>query len=280
MSRFRILALDIDGTLVGPRDDEVSPRVREALARARARGIRVVLTTGRRYSRVFPLARSLDLDTPVVTASGALVKDPLDHRTIHVSHIDRDTLVSMLQVVRGEGHLAVLYADTFHEGFDFYFVRSEETRPDLADFYGRNADSGKLWPDLMENPPQGVFASFALGTKVEMRALADAIEARLPGRLYIHVLRSPRYIAYMCEIAGIGVTKWSAVQQLARQWGIADVEICAVGDDVNDIPMIVGAGLGIAMGNAQPEVKAMADRIAPDQSEDGLEKVVTWILQE
>ena len=74
------------------------------------------------------------------------------------------------------------------------------------------------------------------------------------------------------------MTKWSAIQQLAADWGVPDEAICAVGDDVNDIPMVRGAGLGIAMGNALPEVKAAADRIAPSQAEDGLVQVVDWLL--
>ena len=76
------------------------------------------------------------------------------------------------------------------------------------------------------------------------------------------------------------MTKWSAIQRLAAEWGIAESEICAVGDDVNDIPMIRAAGLGVAMGNAQPSVKAAADRIAPTHDEDGLVQVVEWVMEE
>ena len=64
----------------------------------------------------------------------------------------------------------------------------------------------------------------------------------------------------------------------ANAWCIGDEAICAVGDDVNDIPMIRAAGLGVAMGNAVPEVKAAADRIAPSQANDGLAEVVGWLL--
>jgi hydroxymethylpyrimidine pyrophosphatase-like HAD family hydrolase len=74
------------------------------------------------------------------------------------------------------------------------------------------------------------------------------------------------------------VTKWSGIRRLAAGWGIADEEICAVGDDVNDIPMIRAAGLGVAMGNAVPEVLAAADRIAPTHDHDGLVDVVGWLL--
>jgi hydroxymethylpyrimidine pyrophosphatase-like HAD family hydrolase len=90
--------------------------------------------------------------------------------------------------------------------------------------------------------------------------------------------RARRYFGFFLEVAPVGVTKWSGVLHLAEKWGIAEDEICAVGDDRNDIPMIRGAGLGVAMGNAQPEVKAAADRVAPSHDEDGLVRVVDWLL--
>ena len=101
----------------------------------------------------------------------------------------------------------------------------------------------------------------------------------MAGRLHAQVLHSPRYTGFILELSPAGVTKWSGVRHVAEGWGIAESEICAVGDDVNDIPMIRAAGLGIAMGNAQPAVKAAADRIAPTHDADGLAQVVEWLLE-
>jgi hydroxymethylpyrimidine pyrophosphatase-like HAD family hydrolase len=184
----------------------------------------------------------------------------------------------LLQVLDACGYHAVLYADTFHEGFDFYCHTLDVDSPELQDFYELNPGCHRLWPTLMSDPPAAIFSGFAIGTRPAMHELAAELERQLPEQLYVHVLRSPRYLGFMCEIAPDGVSKWSGVRQLARQWGIEDCEICAVGDDVNDIPMIRAAGLGIAMGNALLEVKAAADRICPSHDEDGLVQVVEWLL--
>src|SRR5688572_8751335 len=257
-SRIRLLALDIDGTLVNSRD-ELTPRVREALRRAVQSGIRLVLATGRRYSRALPLVEPLGLEAPLVTASGALIKNPLDHQTLYCAQFGRPLLCRLLGVLDQAGYHAVLYADTFDQGFDFYCVTLDVQSAELLDFYNLNAGCHRLWPVLMHDPPEAIFSGFAIGTKEEMRVLAAELERQLPEQLYVHVLRSPRYKGFMCEICPAGVSKWSGIQRLAHHWGIADDEICAVGDDVNDIPMIRGAALGIAMGNALPEVKAAAD---------------------
>ncbi|MFM9011329.1 MAG: HAD family hydrolase, partial [Planctomycetota bacterium] len=97
-----------------------------------------------------------------------------------------------------------------------------------------------------------------MGPRADMEALEAGLHEAFPGQLSLHTIKSPRYRDWMCEIAPAGVTKWSGVMGMAAAWGIAAEEICAVGDDVNDLPMIRAAGLGLAMGNARPEVQAAA----------------------
>ena len=279
MPRYRLLAIDIDGTLVNSRD-ELTPAVRAALVRCGRAGIHVVLATGRRYSRTLPLVEPLEIDVPLVTASGALVKDPLDHRTLFRAEFDRQVLCEVLAAIDRCGFDPLLCGDTYAQGFDFYQAWPEARRPEVAEYLRLNPTDGRLWPDLLSDPPRDGFLAFTMGTRQQMHDVQADLLARLPGRLDTHVLRAPRYTGYLCEIAPKGVTKWSAVRRLAGPWGIADAEICAVGDDVNDIPMIRESGLGIAMGNAQPPVKAAAKRIAPSHDEDGLVQVVEWLLEE
>ena len=280
MPAYRLLALDIDGTLVNSRD-ELTPGTRAAIRKACEAGVRVVLATGRRYSKVLHLVEPLGLDVPLITASGALIKDPIDHRTLFCARFMPTVLESLLPIVADAGYDTILYGDTFTQGFDFY-VRSFEVgerQTDLMHYFGRNASAGREWPQMLKTPPPDIFAGCALGPKDEMAKLGERLESRFGDDLYVHVLKSPFYTGWFCEIEPGGVSKWSGIQHLAHDWGIRDEEICAVGDDVNDIPMIRGAGLGVAMGNALDPVKAVADRIAPCHNSDGLVEVVRWILE-
>jgi 5-amino-6-(5-phospho-D-ribitylamino)uracil phosphatase len=277
-SVYRLLAIDIDGTLVNSRD-ELTPATRAALARAGEAGIRVVLATGRRYSHALPLVAPLEIDVPLVTASGALVKDPIGHRTLYQAQFEPQVLLDALAIVDGCGFDPVLCADTYAEGFDFYHARRESRTPELAFYLAMNPGRSRLWPSLVTSPPTGIFGGFVVGTLAQMQELEAVLSRRMPGKLHTHVLHPPRYKGFFIEIAPTGVTKWSAIQRLAEGWRIAESDICAVGDDVNDIPMIRAAGLGVAMGNAQPSVKAAADRIAPTHDEDGIVQVVEWLLE-
>lgn len=276
--RYQLLALDIDGTLVD-RNEVLTPATADALQRAAGAGVRLVLATGRRYSRTVGLCKPLGLEAPVVTASGALVKDPRDHRTLFRADFDRQLLCRLLGLIDRHGYEPVVCGDTFSVGFDFYLKRMTTTKPELAEYLQLNPHDGRHWPELISNPPPEVFHSFVMGTRDEMLQLEHAIHRDLPGEVQTGVLRSPKYNGFMVELAPAGVTKWAAVCRLADQWGIPHDAICAVGDDVNDLCMIRSAGLGVAMGNAQPVVLSAADRIAPRQDEDGLVQVVEWVLE-
>jgi hydroxymethylpyrimidine pyrophosphatase-like HAD family hydrolase len=278
MVAYRLLAIDIDGTLVNSRN-ELTSATTAALARAGEAGIRVVLATGRRYSHALPLVQPLGLDVPLVTASGALVKSPIDHRTLYEAQFAPQVLGDVVALVDRCGFDPVLCADTFDEGFDFYVAQREARTPELAYYLGLNLHRWRVWPALTREPPPGIFGGFVCGTLEQMTELESGLQQELPGKLHTHVLHPPHYRGFFVEISPVGVTKWSAIQRLARQWGIDDAEICAVGDDVNDLPMICAAGLGVAMGNAQPVVKAAAHRIAPTHDQDGLVEVVRWLLE-
>src|SRR5690348_15422918 len=87
VGHYRILALDVDGTLLDPAGT-LRPRTAAAVARAARTGIRPVLCTGRRYRRARPITEQLGLDAPIVCNSGAIVKDPASHRTLWRADFD------------------------------------------------------------------------------------------------------------------------------------------------------------------------------------------------
>jgi hydroxymethylpyrimidine pyrophosphatase-like HAD family hydrolase len=82
----------------------------------------------------------------------------------------------------------------------------------------------------------------------------------------------------MCEVLRRDASKWSGILHLAELWGIEPAEICAVGDDMNDVPMLRGAGLGVAMGHAPAIVRAAADHVTADHDNDGVAVLVDQIL--
>jgi hydroxymethylpyrimidine pyrophosphatase-like HAD family hydrolase len=219
MSRFKLLALDIDGTLVNSRD-ELTPPTRAAIRRACDAGIRVVLATGRRYSKVLHLVEPLELDVPLVTASGALIKDPIDHRTLFCAEFKAGVLEATLQTVAAAGHDVLLYGDTFADGFDFY-CRSflVENQPQLAEYFQRNRVFGREFPSLPAAPPPGIFAGFAMSTQPAMadlgsrlvREFGDDFTVKIPGEIDVQRAGLAR-----CALAGRAPVAARVAQLRAR----------------------------------------------------------------
>ena len=275
---IQLLVLDVDGTVTDSRH-EVTAAAKQAVHKAQAAGMRVMLATGRRYRDVLPVATELGLVGPVVTASGALVKMPVQHETLFRSGFHEATLSQVLECVIGFGHEPVLYTDSFNEGFDFYcrtLVARDKTGEltGFGEYLQKNKQLARVMVALCESPPADAFSGFVMGNVREMEALECALNSRFPDMLSIHTIRSPRYRDWLCEIAPAGVDKWSSVLQLADSWGIPAEAICAAGDDRNDLPMIIGAGFGVAMGNARKEVQDTADHVVGCHESGGLLELV------
>jgi hydroxymethylpyrimidine pyrophosphatase-like HAD family hydrolase len=277
--------LDVDGTITDS-SHRVSAVARDAVRRVHDAGVRVMLATGRRYRDSLPIAEALGIDVPIVTASGALVKRPSDHATLARAAFAPGVLEGWVRFVAAAGHEPIVYSDSYHRGFDFHCRSLADAADDpgpmggggLREYLGRNRDLADVVPGLHEAPPAGVFAGFVMGSHDAMTALEAGLTEAFPGMLSLHTIKSPRYRDWMCEIAPAGVTKWSGVTAVAAGWGIAADEICAVGDDVNDIPMLRAAGLGLAMGNARAEVRAAADAVVGHHDGTGLADVAAAVL--
>jgi len=275
-----LLVLDVDGTVTNSRH-EIEDATVAALARVRDAGVGILLATGRRYRDVLPVAERLGVGGPIVTASGALVKRREDHATLFRAAFAPGVLRSVLDVVAARGHEPVLYTDSFAAGFDFHCRSLPDplgTPAGLGEYLARNRHLARLAPDLHRAPPDDVFAGFAMGPREAMEGLEAALHAACPGQLSLHVIRSPRYRDWMCEVAPAGVTKWSGVAAIAAAAGIPAAAVCAVGDDLNDLPMIRAAGLGVAMGNAVPAVREAADLVVADADRGGIPEVCDILL--
>lgn len=280
--QYQILALDVDGTLLD-QDGTLRPSTAAAVARAAAAGIRPVLCTGRRYRRALPIAVQLGIDAPLVCNSGAIVKDPGTHRTLWRADFDQSLAMGLFDLFRGHDQPSVVFTDRGPDDFDFIIAAFPTGREHFDDYVGQNREHAEIdasgpWGSGSSVAGDPLFHICAIGTTGEMLAFEQRAHERFAGRVQTFVQRSSRYLGTMCELLRHDANKWTAVLQLARVWGIEPDAICAVGDDVNDIPMIKNAGLGVAMGHARPEVQRAADHITGDHDADGVAMLVEQVL--
>ncbi len=279
VARYRLLALDVDGTLLD-RSGHLRPRTARAVALAARAGIRPVLCTGRRYRRALPIAEALGVDAPLVCNSGALVKLAASGETLWRADLDPGLVVDLLALFAGRGELAVSFTDRGLDGADFVVEADPTGHPLVDDYLGQNRPHAEVDRGWVGSPGRSGphYHVCAIGDRQAMLDLRAAVDRDFAGRVITFVQRSPRYAGTMCEVLRADASKWSALLHLADRWGIDAGEIVAVGDDVNDLPMIAGAGLGVAMGHAPAEVLAAADRVTLDEENDGLARFIEDVL--
>jgi hypothetical protein len=269
---FSLIALDVDGTLLDAAG-AVTAEVWSALRRVERRGCRVVLCTGRRFRRAVDAARHAGLSGPIVCNSGALVKDIETQATLWRADFDRRDLAEALAVFRAHGRTAVAYSDRRLSEPDFRVAAYPIGEPAFDEYVGWNrahAEIDTLWEHAAIAGTTEAFHVCAIGTRGEMLDVERDVHERAPGRVRTFVQRSPRYLGWMCEVMPARAGKWAAVREVAARWGVAPERICAIGDDVNDAPMIAAAGLGVAMSHAPDVVRALAHRVLDSTREPAL----------
>ena len=249
-----------------------------------------MLCTGRRYRRAWPIARELGIDAPLVCNSGAIIKDPTSGRTIWRADFEGSLADQVLDLFHRHDQSAVVFTDRGRLEADFIVAAYPTGRDHFDDYVGQNLEHAEIdeqWRPGQSHPidqsagngaGDPVFHICAIGTRSEMLDFQATAHGRLAGRIQTFVQRSPKYRGTMCEILRHDAGKWAAILHLSQLWRIDPSAICAVGDDVNDIPMIRNAGLGVAMGHARPEVIAAADFVTGGHDEDGVALLVENVL--
>ncbi len=265
--RLRLLALDIDGTLLTS-EKTISPRTRVALDAARKGGVRLVLVTGRRLPSARRVARDLGGDVPVIAHNGALV---LEEGVIRVSRpLPRQVAWQAVTLGLERGAEPVLHCGARGEGR--VLIREGARRdPHVRYYLDRAAPDVRPVPDLQvalenEDPIQVMFG----GAPAAMAATFSALEAALDGRARVERSVYPAAELVILEVLEKGATKAGALADLQQQWGIAPAETMAMGDNWNDREMIAAAGVGYVMGNADPELRALGFAVAPSNDDDGV----------
>jgi Cof subfamily protein (haloacid dehalogenase superfamily) len=247
---YRLAAIDIDDTLVGP-DKLVSEPNRRAVGLLRSLGVRVVLASGRNHDDMMPFHRLLGLDDYVVSANGALVRHGETDEVLFEHPVPDAEARAVIAEGLSLGVAIVCY------GYDGIYVHGMD---EWARLCRRDADTvGIRAVDLSAGPPEPSLLKVTWAADPgRMDALAAAAAERYAGRLGTCVT-NPYYL----EFAAPGADKAAGVGAVARRYGIEARQVLAFGDGNNDVALLRWAGLGIAMADGRPAARAAARRVGP-----------------
>jgi Cof subfamily protein (haloacid dehalogenase superfamily) len=245
---FRLAAIDLDGTLLRS-DGTISERTRAAL-----RTIDVVLVSARGPAGVLEVARPLGISGTAISSNGAFVVDIESGDTVRQRLLETETALELVHALR-ERLPGILFAVEHHAfahepGFSAWgWTPPPDTR--VADVL-----------ELLAEPSTKLILRHE---EHDTRTIQD-LAREIAGERLTVVASGGEAV----EVTAAGVNKATALAEL----GVPSDEVVAFGDYPNDIPMLEWAGLGVAMGNAHPDVIAIADEVTATNDEDGVALVL------
>ena len=254
MSEIKLLALDLDGTLLNG-EKQITPRTRAALDRARAQGVLLVPVTGRPAQGIPPVVRALPGLRYVVSSNGATIRDLAEGKVLLEKHLsaalclevlDRCAQVPMIREVfrAGVGYLS---------REDYEILRARYAGTSMLQYH---LDTRQVVP--------GTVADFLLtGSTGEKAALRDLL-SDIDGIGFADPFPND------LEVIAQGIDKGEALGFLLGHLGIPAAQVLAMGDGGSDLPLLQAAGIGVAMANATEGLKAAADYVTASCDEDGV----------
>ena len=271
---LRLIAIDIDGTLLNP-EFQISETDLTTLRRAHAQGIEIILVTGRRHAFALPIAQQLGFDLWLISSNGAITRS-LAGETFHRDLLPEGTcleLVGVMQEFRGQ---TVLTFDSEGPG-TIVIERLDKLEGSIQRWLEKNMQYIQfvvpIEDALTTDPVQAMFC----GPIADMqRALQVLATCGLP----ITVLRTeyPGRDLSIVDVLNAGCSKGHALERWANYRGINREQVMAVGDNYNDIEMLAFAGHPFIMGNASEELRARGWTLTRSNAESGVAAAIEHAL--
>jgi Cof subfamily protein (haloacid dehalogenase superfamily) len=266
---IRLIALDIDGTLIGD-DLVVGPRSRAAIRAAMDRDVAVSLVTGRMVSSAMQFARDLGLTAPVVGYQGGLIRSMPEvegrlGKLLRHSPLSAAVARDVIDWTRAHG------LDPHVNHLERFILRADDPKAeDYSIFMGHRAE---LVPDLVAAIQHPVTKVLAVGEPPLPNEMAPLAKSAFAGRADV-TISHPRFLEFVAP----GVSKGRAVRYLARRLRVPLGATLAVGDQWNDVEMLAEVGHGAAMPTAPDGVRAVARYEASPVADEGVATLIEQLV--
>lgn len=258
---IRLLALDLDGTVLNSRG-EIPDENRTAIRTAEERGVLVTIATGRRFRDARPVGLDLELNAPLITHNGALLKYAQTLVTVEADLISTETSLEIIRVGKRFGGDAFVSVDPSGPGTLIYDRVSDENEPLrrylqwATTLHGDDAQEAVIHVERLEDEigkHDVIHVSFS-GTCERMYDMQRFLEEELDDTVTILATIYPTRDFTLLDILPPNSSKGSGLEKLAAIRRIDREDVMAIGDNFNDIEMLEFAGTSIVMGNADPSL--------------------------
>jgi Cof subfamily protein (haloacid dehalogenase superfamily) len=266
MALYKAVFIDMDGTLLNSRS-KISERNIACLKKLSAKGIRAIIATGRPIESIRQVVGPFHSQDPAISLSGSMIHESVFGQPWEAIDMPMETVRDILMACRcleGVGNVLLDEADGFY---------ALEHNALMEEFIGMYNKHPRLF--TYDQIPTAPVLSLLIHFKDHRREIFRKLHESFADRAHFTYFREYPWI----ELSSVHANKGNAMAAVCRRLGIDIREAVAIGDGANDLEMIARAGLGIAMANADDEVKAVADRLAPDHNHDGFAEAMDEIFE-
>jgi Cof subfamily protein (haloacid dehalogenase superfamily) len=276
----RLVAIDMDGTLLPNFAQKLSERTARALRAAQEAGITVAIATGRRAAYTSPILEDLGLraDTPLITSNGAVIRT-LGGESIDRCHMEARVARGLCGLLREFG--AVVFTFDRPGRGELVLEEMEQAHGRIALWIEANRNAIEVVKPLENALPDGEdpIQGMVTGTLAKMKEAEQALKSsEWSGDCECICTEYPGRDLSILDLLPPGVSKGWALARLASRLGVDRKETMAIGDNWNDVDMLEWAGQAVIMGNAAVELRTMAKtngwKQAPPNDEDGVAQVL------
>lgn len=265
-NEIKLIALDIDGTIMD-KNFNISEQVKKSIKMAVDKGVYVLLATGRMYCATVPIAKHLELTTPLIVYQGSLIQEFYKSNKILMHHkLSSDISMEVIKDLRKYGVQINVYLDDK--------LYAENISP-ILDEYVTKRDTEIVKIDNFDNI--GKFEpTKILGLDYDTD-LIETLKNELKEK-YKNIINITKSTPNFCEFVNNKCSKANSILYLAEKWDIDKSQIMAIGDQENDIEMLEIARIGVGMQNGDKKLLEMADYITDSVENNGASNAINRFI--
>lgn len=270
---IKIICIDLDGTLFAGRNNIISQKSIQAIQEANRRGVEIIIATGRIYNNAVQVAEKIGTKSPIIAANGAVIMDRELKKEIYYGALSEKQCVKIMKLAKK------------HKIITHFYTTDRVISNNLSGYIG-----ALIYKFTIRHSKYGIIVDRCIAYSTLVKRFKE-YDNRIT-KCVIYSNDSKRIQAfrdeahrdeelticgsgrYSLEVNSKGVSKGKAVKILAKYLDVKRQDILCIGDNENDIFMIQYAGIGVAMGNAVPKLKEVADYITDTNFNDGVAKAI------
>ena len=288
---YKLVAIDLDGTLLNSYG-EVSNENKQAIKSAINNGVEIVLSSGRIGDSVESIAHDLSANNYYISGNGSMLYNMQEDKIEYENFIEKEKMLKLIKICEENSIYYSIYTEnmvitkSLKYNVAFYNYENSKKAFDKRTNinivqniyeYVKNLKNNKFLKITICDDSEIIFSRII--DKFKKINNIDVLDvAHMSRKIIKEGTEEVPVEYYYTEITNKNVDKWTAIEILIKKLNIKREEVIAIGDNMNDKLMIKNAGIGVAMGQANPKIKEIADFITPDNNNNGVANILNKLI--